>query len=255
VGDFARVPAPEDNLLAPYAGRWVAYLGGRVVAQGGTPQQALRGAKSARFKEKPEVFYVPTATPFRFSPILAQVRRALPDDKEVYLVGGAVRDALLARQSHDFDFTLGEGALHAARTVANKFGAAFFPLDEARDTGRVIFTDESGFRQILDFAALRGQDLTEDLMDRDFTVNAMAVNLRDPQALLDPLGGAADLQAAHALHLDEAHPAHADRLHALVVAEPRHVGLVPIRNRDQHLPFARGDRLAVDLDGNCVVAH
>ncbi|MBL7164001.1 MAG: CCA tRNA nucleotidyltransferase [Anaerolineales bacterium] len=188
------MPVSRSADLVPYAGRWVAYLGGQVVAQGGTPQQALSAAKAARYKENPEVFYVPTDTPFNFSPILERVRRALPDDMQVYLVGGAVRDALLSRKSHDYDFVLGENALQVARRVANKIGAAYFPLDVERATARVIYTDENGDRQILDFAALRGPDLDADLKDRDFTINAMAVDVRDLQALFDPLGGASDLQ-------------------------------------------------------------
>jgi len=195
VGKFERAPVPHGDDLAPYEGRWVAYLGGKVVAQGGTPQQALSAAKAARYKENPEVFYVPTQTPFRFSAIIERVRRALPDDAGIYLVGGAVRDALLSRECHDFDFVLGQDALRVARVVADRLGAAYFPLDVERSTARVIYTDEAGIRYHLDFAALRAPDLEADLRDRDFTINAMAVSLREPQALYDPLGGASDLHS------------------------------------------------------------
>jgi tRNA nucleotidyltransferase/poly(A) polymerase len=57
----------------------------------------------------------------------------------------------------------------------------------------VIYTDASGTRFLLDFAEIRGSDIESDLRDRDFTVNALAVNLLNPQELLDPLGGARDL--------------------------------------------------------------
>ncbi len=192
--EFGRGPVPQSDDLIPYAGRWVAYLGSQVVAQGGMPQQVLRIAGSARYKETPEVFYVPTDTPLDFSPFLERIRRALPAHPPVYLVGGAVRDALLSQQSHDFDFVLGGDALQVARRVADRIGAAYFPLDVERATARVIYTGESGERVILDFAALRGPDLEADLKDRDFTINAIAVDVNDPQALLDPLGGLADLR-------------------------------------------------------------
>ena len=107
----------------------------------------------------------------------------------------AVRDALLGLPIHDLDFALSGDVLPLARNVANSLGANYYPLDEERQTGRVLLSDSSGHRQILDFAALRGPDLESDLRGRDFTINAIAVTLDEPQVLLDPLGGAADLIA------------------------------------------------------------
>jgi len=178
-----------------YASRWVACLGKRVVGQGGTPEQALRAAQASRFKETPRVFYVPTAQPFVFHPILDRILPALPPGVPVYLVGGAVRDAMLARPSHDLDFVLPAHALQIARQVADAIGGAFYPLDEERNYGRAIFTEADGTRLVLDFSGYQGADLESDLRGRDFTVNAMAVEARQSQTLFDPLGGAADLHA------------------------------------------------------------
>ncbi len=193
MGEFERLPESRDIDLVPYAGRWVARVGDQIVAQGGTPQQALAAAKASRFKENPEVFYVPTGSPFNLPPLFEVIRRALPKDVPAYLVGGAVRDILLARPVHDFDFAIDGKALHIARNVANKIGGAYFPLDIERATARVIYRDDRGNRFLLDFAALRGEHLEADLQDRDFTINAMAIDVHQPQALLDPLSGAADL--------------------------------------------------------------
>ena len=113
----------------------------------------------------------------------------------VFLVGGAVRDALLGRSTHDHDFVLPAGALAAGRQVASVLKAAYYPLDEARQMARVVQIAQDGTREVLDFAVMRGPDLESDLRARDFTINAMAIDLRQPQALLDPLGGAADLYA------------------------------------------------------------
>ncbi|MEA3352060.1 MAG: HDIG domain-containing protein [Chloroflexota bacterium] len=184
----------NDN-LAPYQGRWIARVGKRIVGQGGTPRQALQAAKTARYKEISEIMYIPTTTPFKFPPLVQRVRAALPADLVVYLVGGAVRDALLSQPIHDLDFALPDDALSAARRVADHLGAAYFPLDVERRTARLIYTDEKGTRHILDFATLRGPDLQADLRGRDFTINAIAVDIRSPLALLDPLGGASDLQS------------------------------------------------------------
>lgn len=184
---------PVDVDFSPYAGRWVAVINGRIVAQGGTPEQASLAAQLSRPKEIPQVYSIPMRNPLIFHPILARVRQALPSETRVYLVGGAVRDSILGRPVHDFDFVLSGNALGIARRVANHIQGAYFPLDEARATGRVIATGEDGDRLVLDFAALRGPDLEADLRDRDFTVNAIAVDISRPQEILDPLGGVTDL--------------------------------------------------------------
>ena len=181
----------EQTSGSPYAGRWVARLRGRIIAQGGTPNQALHAAQLSRHKEKPEIIYMPV--PLSYSPLIDQVREALPE-QELYLVGGAVRDMLLNRPSPDLDFALSSKGISLARRVANALEADFVVLDEDRDTGRVIVTNADASRTFLDFATYRGQDLEADLRARDFTINALAVDVRT-QTLLDPLNGASDLRA------------------------------------------------------------
>jgi putative nucleotidyltransferase with HDIG domain len=170
-------------------------LGERIVGQGGTPEQALWAARLARFKENPRVEYIPTVQPLTFSERLEWVRSVLAGEAPIYLVGGAVRDALLGRATHDLDFVMPSGALAAGRRVANALKAAYYPLDKDRQTARVVFIALDGTREVLDFAVMRGPDLESDLRARDFTINAIAIDLRQPHALLDPLGGAADLHA------------------------------------------------------------
>jgi poly(A) polymerase len=133
--------------------------------------------------------------PQAFSPLLEQITPALPTNISVYVVGGAVRDALMGLPNHDLDFVLPKDALRVGRRVANALKAAFYPLDEERETARVVFFDPAGVRQILDFAVQRGPDLESDLRGRDFTINALAVDTRSPQVLLDPLNGAADIRS------------------------------------------------------------
>jgi putative nucleotidyltransferase with HDIG domain len=175
---------------SPYAGRWVARVRGRIIAQGDTPDQALHAAQISRHKEKPEIIYM--SIPFSYSPLIDKVRDILPD-QELYLVGGAVRDMLLNRASPDLDFALPSKGISLARRVANALKADFMVLDEERDTGRVIVGEPDGTRTFLDFAVYRGRDLDEDLRARDFTINAIAFDLRT-QTLLDPLMGGSDLR-------------------------------------------------------------
>ena len=180
----------SQSVDSPYAGRWVARLRGRIVAQGGTPEQALRAAQTSRHKERPEIIYMPL--PFSYHPLIDRVREILPN-QEIYLVGGAVRDMLLNRASHDLDFALPSKGIALARRVANTLHADFMILDQERDTGRIIVSEPDGTRTFLDFATYRGKDLDEDLRARDFTINAIAFDLRT-QTLHDPLNGTSDLR-------------------------------------------------------------
>lgn len=181
----------ETKIPSAYAGRWVARVRGRIVAQGGTPEQALHAAQKSRHKEKPEIIYMPI--PLLHTPLMDKVRDALPD-QEIHLVGGAVRDMLLNRLSRDLDFVLPSNGISTARKVANALQSDFMVLDDERDTGRVIHTDEEGARTYLDFATYRGANLEEDLRRRDFTMNAIAYNLQT-QTMHDPLNGTSDLRA------------------------------------------------------------
>ena len=183
---------PDSGHASPYAGRWVARLRGKIIAQGNTPEEARRAAQTHRHKESPEIVFMPS--PFSFPPLLASVHEALPSEQEIYLVGGAVRDALLGRESHDLDFSVPTDGIKLARRIANKLKGAFYPLDNERDTGRVVLIHEDGTRTIMDFATYRGVDIEADLRDRDFTINAIAYNLQT-EAIIDTLNGANDLRA------------------------------------------------------------
>ncbi|MCL4529631.1 MAG: HD domain-containing protein [Chloroflexi bacterium] len=183
----------KSQNASPYAGRWVARLQGHIIAHGGTPEQALIAAQKSRHKEKPEIIYMPLESSFAVSPLLERLCAALPD-QEMYLVGGAVRDALLGRVSHDLDLAIPKDAIAVARRAAAILNADFYVMDESFDIARVIVSTENGSRDILDFSAFRGPDLDADLRGRDFTINAIAFDPRR-QAILDPLNGAADLRA------------------------------------------------------------
>jgi len=128
---------------------------------------------------------------------VAQIARA--HHLEIYLVGGAVRDLLLGRESIvDLDFAVSDNGLKVARMVANTLSAAYYPLDEERSTGRVVYDAPTAYgikQNYLDFATYRGATLLEDLTDRDFTINAIALRLTEAMELVDPSNGRADLVA------------------------------------------------------------
>jgi tRNA nucleotidyltransferase/poly(A) polymerase len=111
-----------------------------------------------------------------------------------WLVGGAVREALLRQPVDELDVAVPSGAISLGRALATIQGAGFAVLDAQRGTCRVV-SDVS-----LDIADLRAADLAGDLRARDVTVNAMAVSLRDlvssgSAVVEDATGGLDDLRA------------------------------------------------------------
>lgn len=132
-------------------------------------------------------------------PFLDHIVALLPGDLPIYLVGGAIRDALLNRSNYDYDFVTPGDALKIARQLADDLGAAFFPLDTRRNVARLIIKPSGQFSTPLDrpirvdFSKCQGPDLNSDLQGRDFTINAMAMDMRKMQIIIDPLHGASDL--------------------------------------------------------------
>lgn len=115
----------------------------------------------------------------------------------VYVVGGAVRDHLMQRAAPltDLDLVVDQPALPTARRVADRLGWSFFPLDEAFDVARLVFTSSTP-PLVCDVARMRGLSIEEDLQARDYTVNAMAFSLdrQHPVTLVDAVGGQQDLR-------------------------------------------------------------
>jgi hypothetical protein len=107
---------------------------------------------------------------------------------EAYVVGGAVRDELLARQVVDVDVATPDPEV-AARIYAGLTKGAIFPLSERHGAWRVALEDGA----TVDFTPLAGS-IENDLRTRDFTINAIARAVAGGDEI-DPLGGRADLEA------------------------------------------------------------
>jgi len=116
-----------------------------------------------------------------------------------FIVGGAVRDALLGRKTEDIDIAVQasiDDILELGEALANALNGSYVVLDRARGTVRIVLDDE----QVLDISAAP-DGLNEDLKRRDFTVNAMAVPLAEVAPgtskvlVTDLLGGVDDLAA------------------------------------------------------------
>lgn len=138
-------------------------------------------------------------------PCVAEIRTS--SEGPIYLVGGAVRDLIQGIEPTDLDFAV-DGPLESTITAiggeVTRFPQFF--------TASVLQSDGSA----LDIARTRKEvyeapgalpqvepaRIEEDLQRRDFTINAMAVDLDEPEVLIDPLDGRGDLAAGvlRALH-------------------------------------------------------
>lgn len=144
----------------------------------------------------------------RVSPVADDLARRFEEaGHRLALVGGSVRDALLGRLGNDLDFTTDarpEDVLALVRPWADAVwdvGIAFGTvgcLKRAGDTGQEFQIEITTYRsEAYDRSSRKpevayGDSIEEDLVRRDFTVNAMAVALPEKR-FVDPHGGLEDL--------------------------------------------------------------
>ncbi len=123
------------------------------------------------------------------APIVAVARQALGGGDGAWIVGGAVRDAMLGAAVADLDLAVAGDPARAAKAIAREGGGHAFELSAEFETWRAVASDQAWQ---VDVTALRGAGIDDDLAERDFTIGAVAVPLEGGQPL-DPLGGLADL--------------------------------------------------------------
>jgi poly(A) polymerase len=161
---------------------------------------------------------------------LAKISRLLAiQKKQGYIVGGFIRDWLLERKTNDIDIAVSGAAITIAREVAEEIGGKFVLLDDVNNIARVVGIEDGqprgtsqnqelrGAEWHFDFSPFTG-DIESDLARRDFTINAMALELsqfvtastatkvssrksasfltekQSPLKLIDPFSGEEDLR-------------------------------------------------------------
>jgi len=131
-------------------------------------------------------------------PLLNRIFTVLSEEGSTgYLVGGLVRDMLLERETGDIDIAVTGDAPRIALKSAKALGGSYVVLDEERGIYRVILCANEKKREI-DFSVIRGS-IDEDLARRDFTINAMAIEIKPDmnslrtEEIIDPFGGMEDL--------------------------------------------------------------
>jgi poly(A) polymerase len=126
------------------------------------------------------------------APSIAAARTALEQGGRAWVVGGAIRDALLSKQVADADLAVQPGSEQsAARAIARVAGGSAFPLSEKHATWRAVAPTDGWH---VDVAALRAATIEDDLRARDFTINAIAIPLEGGEPI-DPTGGLSDSES------------------------------------------------------------
>ncbi len=126
---------------------------------------------------------------------------------QLYLVGGSVRDALLGRLGTDLDFTT-DARPEQMQTILRPWAEALWDtgiefgtvgVGRAGDRMEITTFRADTYDQVSRNPSVRfGDNLDDDLVRRDFTVNAMAIRITadGPAEFHDPLGGLDALRAA-----------------------------------------------------------
>lgn len=114
---------------------------------------------------------------------------------EIYLIGGFIRDAFLGVKSHDLDFiVVNKSSDKLCEELTFDIDGKYFLLDKETRTTRFILNDEDCKLYTFDFTSVQKINLEADFQRRDFTINALAINLKDPGTIIDKFSGLADLK-------------------------------------------------------------
>lgn len=106
-----------------------------------------------------------------------------------FIVGGSVRDLLLGRRPKDIDIAVGVNPKKYAQEISGKTGGVLIRLGKGKQAVYRIICKETTY----DISSLSGNAIDEDLRRRDFTINAMAVDLKDG-SIIDLRTGLEDLK-------------------------------------------------------------
>lgn len=156
--------------------------------------------------------------------LIKQIKDWSGGQAHIYLVGGAIRDAISRRSIKDLDFVVPGETKSIVSRLRKRFDAQAFVLDDERQTARIILKQDGELQMMLDFVRMNAKGLQEDLAERDYTINAIALDLQHPEEWIDPCHGVSDLAQG-----------------VLRCCSPKSIILDPLR-------ILRGVRLALDYD-------
>lgn len=113
----------------------------------------------------------------------------IPKRKGAYIVGGSIRDILTRHIPNDYDFAVKDKPKEFAQEIAKKTNGHVIKLGKP---GLTLYRVASK-TGIFDISPIIGNSIEDDLKDRDFTINSMAVEIASGK-LIDPLNGSKDIE-------------------------------------------------------------
>ncbi len=123
----------------------------------------------------------------------------------IYVVGGTVRDYLMGKVSYDRDLIITDmEAKDFAQSLNKIFNSTFITLDEENKIYRLVLKDSDDIHnpQMIDITNPIDNSLEMDLMRRDLTINAIAVNINTGE-VIDLFGGVADIKNKTLNYIEE----------------------------------------------------
>ncbi|MEO0230124.1 MAG: HD domain-containing protein [candidate division WOR-3 bacterium] len=120
---------------------------------------------------------------------IPHVGQKLIEKFNVFLVGGTIRDYFLGRKVNDYDLVVSNVNSFLKDFRSENPGITIFPLSEEDKEYRCVLREGIW----IDVTEFKGDTIEEDLRKRDFTINAIAYDLKN-KMIIDPLGGIEDLR-------------------------------------------------------------
>jgi len=131
--------------------------------------------------------------------IITAYQTAKKYNQDIFLAGGGLRDLYLKGSlSKDLDFLVNGNVRSIAQAFSKSYHGSFFQLDKKRENYRVIIKYQDEYHTI-DFSPILNNNIDQDLLNRDFSINSITFNLNDifdkrELNLIDPTGGIKDLK-------------------------------------------------------------
>ncbi|MFA5597989.1 MAG: HD domain-containing protein [Pusillimonas sp.] len=130
------------------------------------------------------------------------------ETNQVWLVGGSIRDLIKGKSTkiYDLDLVTSFNPIEKCKKFANETKSGFVILDDERNIVRIVYETKNNDFYTFDVSQFKADTIDNDLLCRDFTINAIASplfgegrKLLDNNKLLlyDPLDGITDLKNNH----------------------------------------------------------
>jgi tRNA nucleotidyltransferase (CCA-adding enzyme) len=210
-------------------------------------------------------------------------KKLISSGYEAYIVGGSVRDALMGREAKDWDITTNATPEQTQSVFENSFyenlfGTVGVPHMLNGENSKNVVVEVTTYRSESEYSDFRrpdkvewGKSLEEDLQRRDFTINAIALQITNYELsesnqqvvlglsdfrIIDPYGGLVDLDKKvirtvgdpqQRFHEDALRMLRAVRFHAQLGFSIDSVVIEAIKSKSENIIHISGERVRDEL--------